>query len=162
MNKSLSDLKRDLKLGTKVILLERFGKQVNEEREVGKVQSNSIAFKKGNGLSWLDYPKASLLSYDGNTFTIYEAGYRDLTEHEQSVLNNRPSKRPENRERVEQEVLTDGSSFYYQDKAYFKNLDMQYLDGFEEVRGLRLDKNNQKIRDNSIKGAVILKYKIVA
>ncbi len=29
------------------------------KREVGKVQSNSLAFNSPNGLSWLDWPKSS-------------------------------------------------------------------------------------------------------
>ena len=54
---TLADLKRKLTPGTKVILRTRFGKEINKEREVIHLQTNSIAFKtpesKRAGLSIL-------------------------------------------------------------------------------------------------------------
>ena len=61
----------------------------------------------------------------------------------------------------EVDALSDGSSTYWQQKAYFHNAGKMYLMGFEEQAGCKYDYNTGKVRDTSIKGTAILKYKIV-
>jgi len=76
--KTLADLKRDLKLGTKITKTSHYGKTegklIGVERYVVKVKSNSIEFssnKTDTRGSFLDYPKASLTEYDGETLKVY-------------------------------------------------------------------------------------------
>ena len=86
--KTFAELKRDLKLGTKIKMIKR---EVNGSesgtiagvREVTKVQSNAVAFKTllHDGTinnSWLYFPKASQVDYIDNTF-IFNDGYFKLT-----------------------------------------------------------------------------------
>lgn len=113
--KTLADLKRDLQLGTAVELVKFNSEIAIPERLQGiryvvKVKSNGVEFNKDKTAtkgSFMDYPKATLCEYDGNTLTLYHAGVRELTETEKRILDNRPSRRPENREQVEMEALAD-------------------------------------------------------
>ena len=167
--KTLADLKRDLQIGTSIQMInfnnrEEIPERLQGTRYVVKVKSNGIELNKDKEAtkgSFLDYPKATLCDYTGDTLTIYDAGYRELTAHEQSIMDNVPSKRKENAEAVYNELMTDGSGFYWKDKAYYRDNEAEYLAGHEEVRGLRYDYNEKKIRDNSIKGEVSLVYKII-
>lgn len=86
MSKSLAQLKRDIKVGTKIELIEireAWGKnEVLEpvpikERiagigEVVKVQTNGFYVQRPNAArpSFCDYPKAKHVTYEGDTFTI--------------------------------------------------------------------------------------------
>jgi hypothetical protein len=163
--KTLAQLKRDLSVGTKVTLINSETmpehKFLNLERYVIKTQGNGITLglkpddKKG---SFMEYPKATGLEYIDDTFTLYTAGERPLTQEEKDILNNMPSKRPENKEKLEIEIMTDGNGLYWQDRAYFKDLDMQYLEGYEKIRGLR--RSQEVIQDDTIKGKIDLQYKI--
>jgi len=58
------------------------------------------------------------------------------------------------------DALTDGSSTYWQEKAFFENSGYAYLMGFEEQRGKIYNFNMKKVRDNTIKGEKILQYLI--
>jgi len=165
--KTLADLKRDLKLGTKITKTSHYGKTegklIGVERYVVKVKSNSIEFSKNKEDtrgSFLDYPKASLTEYDGETLKVYCSGLRDLTAQEQAILDNVPSRRPENAKQVEIDMLSDGSCMFYADKRYLKEMDSEHLSGHETVRGLRYDWNKKKMLDDNMKGECILTYKI--
>ena len=165
MQKTLAELKRALAAGTQVTMIkcQYEHRNLNVPRYVVKTQSNGVQFalnkddKKG---SFFDYPKASLLEFIDDTFTVYTTGSRPLTAQEQSILNNQPSKRAENQKQVETDMLTDGSSMFYADKRYFNDLDAEYLNGHETVKGLRYDRNNKNILDESIKGEALYSYRI--
>ena len=165
--KTLADLKRDLKLGTKITMTSHYGKTddklIGVERYVVKVKTNGIEFSKNKEDargSFLDYPKASLTEYDGETLSVYGSGHRDLTAPEKTLLDNLPSRRPENAKQCEIDMMSDGSQMFYADKRYLKEMDSEYLSGHETIRGLRYDWNEKKVQDDNLKGECILTYKI--
>ena len=166
--KTIADLKRDLTIGASIEMVHFHAQEIPERlqgvRYVVKVKSNGIELNKDKTAtkgSFLDYPKASLCEYDGENLRIYESGYRPLSDREQAIIDNVPSNRPENKEQVIHEAMTDGSGFYYKDKAYYKEHDAEYLAGHETVRGLKYDYNTKQIKDDTIKGELSLAYKIV-
>lgn len=171
MNKTLADLKRDLKVGTKVVMTyhywndsERINKLLNQDRYVVKVKSNGVEFNENKDAtkgSFLDFPKATLLEYIDDTFTIYDTGTRPLTPKEQEVYDNMPSHRPENKEQCEIDMMSDGSTMFYRDNQWCKDNNMEYLRGHETVRGLRFDWNTKQIKDDTIKGEKMMVYKII-
>ena len=75
--KTLAELKRTIKVGTKLLKLKGLReKGVGEVREVTKVQTNAIVI----GTSWLYFPSyASLLDFEDDTFSVYSSanGYRE-------------------------------------------------------------------------------------
>ena len=75
------------------------------------------------------------------------------------VFNNKPSKRAENQELLERDMLTDMNTTYYMDKKYLKENDMEYL---MSSTGLtkRLDYNDMIIIDEQVKGELELSYVI--
>lgn len=129
------------------------------------VDSNSVAifFQNADGKkSELRLEKSSLIEYDGNSLTVYFAGYRDLNAEERKVMDewNRISGTPEFKERGRVDALTDGSSTYYEKVAYFRKAGMEYLMGNERQRGLKYDSYLMKVQDDSIKGEVGMRYEI--
>ena len=164
--KTIADLRRDLSIGTQVTLTyaQFTHKFLNVPRVVIKLQSNGVVLAlsatdtKG---SFLDFPKASLASYtiDGD-LNIYEAGTRPLTPAEQRVFDTMPSKLPEYQQQVSDDMMTDGSQMFYKDRRHTKDNKMEYLDGFDTIRGLRYDHNTKLIIDETIKGKLSLSYKI--
>ena len=167
--KTFADLKRDLKLGTGIEMVNfHNGQDIPERlqsiRYVVKVKSNGVELNKDKNAtkgSLLEYTKATLTEYDGENLRIYNAGTRPLTAHEQSIQNNVPSNRHENKEQVIHEALTDGNGFHWKDKAYYKENNAEYLAGHETVRGLRYNFNTKQIIDDTIKGELSLAYKII-
>jgi len=171
MNKTLAQLKTDLAIGTAVTMIysnrsddsERIAKLINIPRYVVKKNTVGICFnadKTAKTGSHLDYPKASLLEYTDNVFTVYDAGYRPLTASEQAIRDNVPSSRPENAEKIRNEIMSDGNGSHYLDLSYYRTHDAEYLMGHEEVRGLKYDYNTQTVRDNTIKGEKLMEYTI--
>lgn len=168
--KTLADLKRDAKSGT---LEGRFTyhsmwqdglpERLQGWRRI--VDSNSVAifFLTADGRkSELRLEKSSLVEYDGSSLTVYFAGYRDLNEAERRVMDewNRISSTPDFKAREEADALTDGSSTYWSKVAYFRKAGMEYLMGNEKQHGLKYDWNLMKVRDDSIKGEVGMRYEI--
>ena len=155
--KTLADLKRDLKPGVKLILKHRFGKEVNEQREVIQTQSNGLWFKSEfKPRTWLDYPKATLTEYDGKNIVIYAEGYRELTENEQSIRKNEP--RDEEQERID--CLSDGSTMYYRQLGYYRQNNAEYLMGGQRQKGMVYDFNKNMVKDDNVKGVIALVYEV--
>ena len=170
--KTLSDLKKDLSLGREITLTMSRGltaetgtrKEKFTPRYVVKKQTNGVYFNKdknATGGSWLDYPKASLLDYDGMTVKIYEAGYRPLTDEEKRVSEDRPSRRKENAKQVEIDMLGDGSQMYWADKRHFMTYSMLYMMSGKTEGGLYYDSNKNLVRDDKIKGELVLIYQLI-
>ena len=167
--KTFADLKRDLKLGTGIEMVNfHNGQDIPERlqsiRYVVKVKSNGVELNKDKNAtkgSLLEYTKATLTEYDGENLRIYDSGTRELTEWEKSIRDNVPSRRAENKDAVHNELMTDGNGFYWKDKAYYKENNAEYLAGHETVRGLRYDFNTKQIIDDTIKGELSLAYKII-
>lgn len=78
--KTLADVKRKMTLGSKWHCVRVFNNNENiGVREIGKVQSNAVAFLKPDGkLSWLWWPKAKDVQVEGNSFTILQNGVPKL------------------------------------------------------------------------------------
>ena len=166
--KTLADLKRDArseKLSGEMVY--RYGDEIPEKlkgkRKIIDANSVAIFFLNNDGRkSELHLESASLTEYDGDTLTIYIAGLRDLNEEEKKVMDEwkKITDTKEYRDQATTDLLTDGSSTYWNEKSFFENRDMLYLMGCETIRGQRLDFNTNKIRDNKVKGDKILQYKI--
>lgn len=78
--RTLADVKRRMTLGSKWRCVQLFegGKDLGV-REVGKVQSDAVAFLKADGkLSWLWWPKAKDVQVEDDTFTIFQNGVPKL------------------------------------------------------------------------------------
>lgn len=78
--KTLADVKRKMTLGSKWHCVRVFSNNENMGvREIGKVQSNAVAFLKPDGkLSWLWWPKAKDVQVEGDSFTILQNGVPKL------------------------------------------------------------------------------------
>ena len=113
-------------------------------------------------LSELSIPKASLVEYDGAMLTVYNAGYRDLTVDEQRVMDgwNEKSSTPKFKAQAEIDALTDGSSTYWAEVAYFSRAGHEYLMCTKEQRGMRYDFIRNQVQDAKIKGTVCMQYEI--
>jgi hypothetical protein len=162
--KTLADLKRDLVIGSSITLVEAPDmpdhKFLNIKRYVVKKQGNGVylnADKNAVSGSFLEFKNAKLTEYDGNTIKIFLPGSRPMTEQEKVVFDNKPSRRPENAKRAEQEMLSDGNGLFWLDRAYLKENGMEYL-----ISGAGLTKhfhyNDQTITDEQLKGKLELSY----
>ena len=163
--KTLVQLRQDAKSGRMSMeMTERYGaigEQIPEKLRGIRcvVGSNTVALHLRNNdgnISELQVKYASLIDYDGATLTVYEAGLRELTDEEKAILSE--WKRIED----EQIKINPFSDTYWKRKNYFSQCSCPWLDGGDTVRGKRLEYvcETPKIRDNSIKGAAILKYKV--
>ena len=167
--KTLAELKREAKSGTlEGRMLIRGGSdnipdRLKAWRRIVASNSVSIFFQMDDGnVSELSLPKASLVEYDGSKLTVYYAGFRDLTVDEQRVMDGwkEKSSTPEFQRQAEVDALTDGSSTYWAEVAYFSRAGYEYLRGTKEQRGMKYDFNRGQVRDARIKGAVCMQYEI--
>lgn len=167
--KSVAELKRDAKSGTleaRMVLhcgSEDIPERLQGWRKLWGANSVAIFFLNRDGNpSELQLPKASLIEYDGETLTVYSAGYRDLTPAEQKVMDEWKaySSTPEFTARAEADALTDGSSTYWSEVAHFSKAGMEYLMGTKKERGMKYDWNRQQVQDENVKGEVSMRYEI--
>lgn len=168
--KTLADLKRDAKSGTlegrftyHSMWLEGLPERLQGWRKLVDCNSVAVFFLNKDGKkSELRIGKASLVEYDGETLTVYNAGYRDLNADEQRVLDEwaKIAGTDEYKERAHIDAQTDGSSTYYQKLRFFKNAGYEYLMGLEEQRGMKFDWNTGKVRDDKVKGSVCMRYEL--
>lgn len=153
--KTLADLKRTLTVGTRLQLKERYGRPVNKKRTIVQIQSNGVWLKSdepdefdGHGRSFLDYPKATLQEFDGETIRIFDAGERELTDAEREIIADEPR----DEKQLELDMMTDTNIMFWRRKGYYKDAGMEYLQ----------KSRNGRIRDNKVKGTTILWYEIEA
>ena len=166
--KSLAELKREAKTGKLYGEMVYWFGDVIPERLQGKrqiVDSNTVAIfflTKDGRKSELRFDAASLVEYDGDTLTIYDAGLRELNADEQKIMNEWEAiaSTEEYKHQAEIDAYTDGSSTFWQKKAFFENRDHAYMLGYETQRGKRYIYGEQKIRDNAIKGKMLMQYAI--
>jgi hypothetical protein len=117
-------------------------------RKIIGSNSEGITFLLQDGrTSFLKIDGATLIEYDGETLTLYEAGLRDLTPAEKAVMDAWHKK------------ASTGSSTYWTQQAFFMNAGYEYLAGTKKA-GKVIDYPTQKVRDNKVRGNMILKYKI--
>ena len=178
MKMTLAQLKKDVTTknlyGT---LIERFGEtdesqfpeRLRGERPITKANSVAIFFRNADGRgSECRLKRASLTEYTGNTLTVYAPGFREPNERERQAMEawEEVTKTEEYQNRAYVDAMTDGSSTYWQHKKFFQDRGLEYLLGYEESQGCKLDFNRRNqgesayIRDNSIRGEVELKYSI--
>lgn len=162
MKKSVAQLKRDADSGKMWMeLVERYGESGDKiiERLRGNrkvLRSNSVCLVLENlsgQESELRLPCAKLIEYDGENLTIYEAGERDLTEEEKNCL-----KAWQQKEIIYYKKNPYGDSYWHR-RFFFEDSKFPYLNGTEKVRGKKYNYNG-KIWDDSIKGDIILRYKV--
>jgi len=166
---ALAALKRAMQVGKTVLTLVespiyKNSRNLGVPRVIVKKQTNGIFLGKNqNDLpgSFLELKNATLVECDGHELRIYLPGYRPLTEEEQRVFDNMPSKRQENAKLLEVDILTDGSSTYWMDKAWVKKHGMEYL-MHEKKRGMLIayDGDAPRILDEHIRGDLLFRYKI--
>ncbi len=163
--KTLAELKRHLSLGTQVTLtaapIMPNHKNLNVPRFVVRVQGVAIELspdKDAKRGSALYFPKASLISFSENSFSFHAPTVRPMAKEEEAIYNNRPSNRPENKERYLQDAMCDGNMAYYADKKYFADNDAEYFNGNELVNGKRFDFNTKQIHDETMRGDIELTY----
>lgn len=166
--KTLADLKRDLCLGKSIKMTFTsftFGDKpspiLNKVRYVVKAQSNCICLNEDKNAtkgSWLQFPKASLLEYDGNIIKIFRPALRSFTPEEQKIIDNEPKDDKQD----EIDMLSDGNTMFRRKKRYYKESGHFYLFGTEKEQGKRLTHADKMpmIEDDSIKGELDLAYEV--
>ncbi|MDD5458867.1 MAG: hypothetical protein PHF37_05715 [Phycisphaerae bacterium] len=172
---SLADLKRALSLGTGIVMTGCLGVTKTQSARLGAVRYvvkvNTIGVElaedktatKGSFLAW---PKASLLEFDGKTIKIYQSGTRPLADIEARIMAGKPV----DAKQSEIDCLTDGSTMFRREQAYFRTVEdgkFFYLFGTERQCGKRLTyardaANTPMIDDNDCKGVMSLEYELTA
>ena len=158
---TLAQLKREANAQSiSAEMIYRYGEEIPERlrgiRKATRANTVSIFFQNADGReSELSIKAASLIEYDGDTLTIYEAGTREPNEQEKAILNDYV------KATAEHEKNNPLSGGYWHKVSYFSaKKEFGYLTGWETIRGKRYDHNTNKITDNAIKGEAIIKYKI--
>lgn len=177
--KTLSELKRLAKTGRLYATMtircgepatnDNLPERLKGERQIINSNSVGIFFKNTDGTpSELYIKNAALTEFTGNELTIYAPGYREPNLQEQAVLDDwqKITESEEYKHQMDIDCLSDGSSCYWKKEYFFKEHDMEYLLGFDEKRGAKLDWNVKNrgdkafIRDASICGAISMQYAI--
>jgi len=160
--KTLAELKRDAQTGRMILTLtERYGSTDIIERLQGDrpvVGVNTVALKlmnKDGQTSELRLDNAKLTEYDGDTLTIYNPAYRDLTDNETKVLVSARAKRDEY-----DKQYPFGNGGYWLQKDYIAKSDCPWMEGYDFIKGKKYDQSRNKVVDKSIKGDAILRYKV--
>lgn len=172
--KTRAQLFRDAKSGKlKLELVERFGKTPYESmkgiRPVVDCNTVNLMLENPDGkISYLEVPKASLMDYSDTELVIYTHGFREPNEKEQKILDEWHDIQDSDdyKKKLQNDLLSDGSSTYWQKKKFFNQYNAGYLAGFEYQNGCSFDFNRYNegrpdfINDTSVKGDAILKYKV--
>lgn len=147
-------------------------------RKISGANTNCLIFDTPeNTKSYLEIPKKALVEVCNDKVTtapfiqtellrIYAPAFRFPNEKEQKVLDEweRISSTDDFRKRMKVDVLTDGSSTYWQEKGFFLKYDMLYL-AFPSKKENHLSadyerKNNglSWISDPKIRGKLMMEY----
>lgn len=174
--RTLADLKKALHVGAAVKMTGFYGdrdagenrrsKLLGIVRYVVKVNTTGVYLNEDKAAtkgSFLDWPKASLLEFDGKNIKIYQSGTRPLTEIEARILAGQPV----DKEQSQQDMMTDGSTMFNRGKRYFTDVEggkYYYLFGTERQCGKRLTTDRatgqQVIDDDDCKGVIGLCYEL--
>lgn len=173
--KKLAELKRIAKTGTlEALMTIRCGEQVEQDKLPPRLQgwrkivdsnTQGIFFLNADGQkSGLHIKKANLCEWNGETLTIYYAGARELNADEQRVFDEWKAIEStlEYQRQSEIDMLTDGSTTYYQQKRFFESKGYAYLLGFEYQKGKKYNWNTKKVIDETIKGNIEMQYTLRA
>lgn len=162
---NLSEMKRLAQQGAYSLeMLEWFGKSGDDIREnlrgIRKaIGSNSVAIILENAdgnPSELRICSAKLFECDGEHLTIYGIGERLPTEEEQAVLDQWKA--------IEEdyyEKSPHGNAFWKKKKFFEESACpwmYPYLDRM--IRGMKYDQGKSLVRDNKVRGTVLIRYRI--
>lgn len=157
--KTLAEFKRNAASGKMSLeIIERYGKSGNDIptrlkgiRKVAKINTVCAMLLNESGeTSELRFECASLFEYDGETLVIYEPGMREPTDQEQAVLKHIQAIYEKNRDTY--------NGGFWQVKDYVRNSPCPWMKLDKPIKGKMFI--NGKVRDNAIKGNVILRYKV--
>lgn len=154
---TLAQLKRDAKTGTiEAKLVYRFGAEIPDRLQGWRrlIDSNTVGvtFLNANGReSELRISSANLIDYNENSLVLYGTGLRDLTDEERAVMREWEAIQAE---------LPIWDSGYWKKLDFFKKRDMEWLLGYEFVRGKKYDYNTGKVYDRQVRGAVEIAYEL--
>ena len=158
---TLAQLKREANAQSiSVEMIYRYGEEIPERlrgtRKATRANTVAVFFRNADGReSELSIKAASLIDYDGETLTIYEAGKREPNAEEKAILQEYE------KAKAEHEKTDPFSDGYWHKVSFFnKHANFVYLNGFDTFRGKRYNYYDGTITDNAIKGAAIIKYKI--
>lgn len=163
--KTMADLKRDAKSGKiRFELIEHFGKtgeaipeRLRGIRDVASVNTVAINLRNARGEeSELRFGRAALFAYDGRTLTVYNPGYRALTEQERMVIEGEAAVREEYQRKYPHDDP------YWTVKRYYENSPCPWMYGFKTVSGKRYQRGEDRVRDAAVRGDAILKYRVLA
>lgn len=134
-------------------------------RKVTKVSGNDL-YLEGSAFS---IQPASLLDFVDNTIVQYYPGEREMNEEEKKVMDEWASisSTEDYKKQAAIDIMTDSSTTYWRQKAFFQSKSMEYL-FLETVRGCRISNTSfaedgyNLIIDNKVKGKVasVYEYKI--
>jgi len=163
--KTLNDLKRDLQGGGAVLVMTKNSctdRLIGKKRQVIASQSNGVSFidpdDPASKKSWLSFPKASLLEYDGKYIRIYQPGRRELTVEEKEIKAGYEKIRDKKQE--ERDLLSDSNCSFYCQQAYYRKHKAEYLIGHTPQKGMSFDYKTGLVRDDKVKGDLSLEYRV--
>ena len=129
-------------------------------RKISKVQTNAVYLEgeenRGQG-SYLEIPQSSLMDYDGTILNIYNVGVREMTDEERK---NEEAAQIERNRFEKENPYSDG---FWHMKSWFSKCSTPWVSITSDwVKGKKRGQgdNFNKILDKSIKGELILSYKV--
>lgn len=151
---TLAKFVRDAKAGMSLELIWRYGKtgddiddRLRGVRKVTRVSRYKMDMMNTQGQeSFLDFGSAKLVEYDGEYLTVYNPISRELTEDEQHVLDK-----------------INSTDMFFLKKEYARNSSCPWIDpyGSKIIKGKRYISHENKVLDWSMRGEMILKYRIM-
>ncbi|NBK77340.1 hypothetical protein D5272_01725 [bacterium D16-76] len=151
---TLAKFVRDAKAGMSLELIWRYGKtgdDIDERlrgvREVTRVSSYKMEMTNAQGQeSFLHFGSAKLVEYDDEYLTVYNPIRRELTEDERRVLDK-----------------IDSTDMFFLKKEYARKSSCPWIDpyGNKTIKGKRYISYENKVLDYSMRGEMILKYRII-
>ena len=164
--KTLTQLKKDLQIGDKITLIEAptmpNHRNLNTERYIVKKQGNGVYLSQqrdDKSGSFLEFPNAKLVEYEGDEIRVYDPRKRPLTEEEQLIWDHRPSTREENEEQRKMDALAGTSLMYWANKDYFYKKGMGHFN--ESTSRFIFHRHDMTMIDKQLKGEMVLRYQIV-
>lgn len=155
MNKTLSQLKKDIQQGTqlKVIYHGTRPEQEGNIKMVSRTQTNGFYTtckddRDGKEI-WIEYPSASLVEYKDNEFSFYAIGERPLNDKENAFI--------EQRNKIWQEHPYTNTFFEELDRA--RKMNMEYLVKAKPTKWY--NSHNNTVFDANIKGKKLITYEIL-
>ena len=132
-------------------------------RAISKLQTNAIYLEgiENNGQgSYLQIPQSSLMEYDGDTLCIYDFGIRDMTEEEKQ--NEQKAKTE--RDKYNEENPNSYSGDFWHMQTWYSKCSTPWINpsGLDWIKGKKRGQGEDydRIYDKSIKGKLVLKYKV--